>query len=34
VLASVLARQVVGFGAVDMASVFPAFAVKPMEIFG
>jgi uncharacterized protein (DUF1501 family) len=34
VLASVLARQVVGFGAVDMASVFPAFAVKPMDIFG
>ena len=34
VLASVLARQVVGFGEVDMASVFPAFAVKPMDIFG
>ena len=34
VLASVLARQVVGFGAVDMASVFPGFEVKPMGIFG
>jgi uncharacterized protein (DUF1501 family) len=34
VLAPVLARQGAGFGAAEMASVFPAFEVKPMGIFG